>query len=79
MRTAFVKLLVSITISAMVALAVMGTYIIAMKSQDNPIVAPVVNPTIQRLPNQAPPAKQRPVRGPFLRPGGINPDAPAPK
>ncbi len=52
-RTAIVKLLLTLTISSMVALAVMGGYIVAMRSQDNPIVAPQ-QPSLKTLPSQAP-------------------------
>lgn len=48
----------------MVALVIMGTYIVALQSQDISIVAPAP-PTIQRLPNQAPsqlPIKRSPDR-----------------
>ena len=79
MRTAFVKLLLTITVSAMVALAAMGVYIVALQSQDNPIVAPVNN-SIQHLPNQAPPpAQQRMPAKRWIDPGNYNPDSPSPK
>ncbi len=75
MRTAFVKLLVAITISAMIALASMGVYIVGMQSKDNPIVVPVQK-SIKRLPSQSP----RPTPGKhFVPPNGYNPDSPSPK
>jgi hypothetical protein len=75
MRTAFVKLLVGISVSAMVALVVMGIYIVAAQSRDNQILAPQPT-TIKKLPNQAPAPRQRPR---YIRPGDVNPDSPTPR
>ena len=75
-RTALLKLLLTLTVSAMVALAVMGGYIVALQSQDNPIVAPQKT-SIKTLPSQAP-ARQKMPRKSFQPPPDWNLDAPAP-
>lgn len=81
-RTALFKLLLAITVSAMVALAVMGGYVVALKSQDNPILAPVhvdVQHVVPNLPNQAPVQTQAPSNKRYVMPGSIDPDSPSPK
>ena len=55
MKTAIVKLLLALTVSTMVTLAVLGSYIIAQRADDNPIVAPAPAMTsVPQLPSQAP-------------------------
>jgi len=75
-RSAFLKLLLAISISAMVALAVMGIYIIALRSDDNPIVAPQSNTV--GLPSQAPVQHRLPQKRLGSHPYE-NPDSPSPR
>lgn len=85
MRAAFIKLLLAITVSAMVALAVMGVYIVALQSQDNPIVAPIdtvvapVNGGIQQLPSQAPRHELNIPKKRYVPPVGMDSDSPTPR
>ena len=53
MKTTFVKLLLVISLSAMVTLAVMGGYIVAVESNSESILAPAPLPA-RTLPSQAP-------------------------
>lgn len=53
MKSTFVKLLLVISLSAMITLAVMGGYIVAVQSTSESILAPV-QPMPHSLPSQAP-------------------------
>ena len=72
MKSILAKSILAISIASMVALAVVGAYVVAEQSKDPAIVAPVQNSTFQHLPNQAPPKRKKP----FVRPGFFNDDAP---
>jgi hypothetical protein len=74
MKSALLRLLMLISISTMVALAALGTYVVAMQSQIPNIVAPSRENWIH-LPSQAP--RPKPVR-PYVEPGDNNPDWPSP-
>ncbi len=72
MRPTFIKLLLAITVSAMVILAVTGAYVVAVQSQQESIFLP--SPTVRTLPSQAP---QRGKVTPYVpQPQTISPDAP---
>jgi hypothetical protein len=75
MKTALAKLLIVISVSAMVALVIVGAYTVAVQSQSNPILAPPAPLSIKHLPNQMPskmPGKH------FVRPT-TNSDSPMPR
>jgi hypothetical protein len=74
MKSILVKVVLAISIASMVALAVVGAYVVADQSKDPAIVAPAQNNNFSRLPNQAPPKPKR--NKPFVRPGFFNDDAP---
>lgn len=72
MRPTFVKLLLAITVSAMVVLAVTGAYVVAVQSQQESIFLPPAG--VKALPSQAP---QRGRVTPYIpQPQTISPDAP---
>ncbi|MEA2553142.1 MAG: hypothetical protein QOJ65_1318 [Fimbriimonadaceae bacterium] len=73
MKSALIKLLLTVSISTMVALAILGTYVVATKSNEISIVKPA--DPIKALPSQMPP--RQPSKR-YIRPQDQNPDAPSP-
>lgn len=73
MRPTFVKLLLAISLSAMVILAITGAYVVAVQSQQESIFLPPAG--VKSLPSQAP---QRGRASPYIpQPQNISPDAPS--
>lgn len=72
MRTTFVKLLLAISVTAMIILAATGAYVVAVQSEQESILLPA--PAVRTLPSQAPQRKQT---GPYTPPPQtLSPDSP---